>query len=394
MKKAFRLLALVLSLAFVIAAFAGCSDEGTSGGANVDDGTSDFKMACIMPLTGNAAQSGLAAQRALDLCIKEFNESGGLNGRKIVMDYYDDNNLQNESVNCAQLVIEDPDYLCVFGPFNSSCALAVAPMFEEAGICHLAPTGVEELTADYDNTIRLSLTQPARLKWSAEYAYNIHGFRTGVLLYQKDDNGVALSEMFPGYFEELGGQILASESFVAGTQDFNAILTALKEKNPDFIHLSGTYAEIASIMTQMADLGWNIPVYATGSAMDNTLISLCGDVADRILIAAPVNFEDQSPEFLAFLDKWAAEYDGEIPSNTMAVNFYEGALSVVQAIRAGATTRDKLIEWLRNTPEQVIGLTGDYNIVNGDPERTMYMMTVRDGKFTTWEEGMGFGIEE
>lgn len=398
MKSALKILALILAVSLIAMTFVAC-DNGTStsgsgsGSGSGGESTDSIQMACILPLTGNAAQSGIAAQKALNLNFKQFNDAGGVNGRTVELTYYDDMNDSKESVNCAELVIENDDYLCVFGAFNSSCTLAIAPMFEEAGICQLAPTGVEEFTTEYSNTVRLSLTQPARLKWSAEYAYNIHGFRTGVILYAQDDNGVALAQLFPEYFEELGGEILTIESFNAGTQDYNAVLTSLKAYNPDFIHISGSYSDNASIINQMVDLDWNIPVYATGSAMDNNLISLCGDNANRILMATPVDFNDQSPKFQQYLADWAEAYDGEIPSNTMAVNFAEGSLIAIAALNNGCLDRESFMEFCRNTPVKVDGLTGTYNVIEGEGERTMYMITVRDGKFVSWTEGMDMGLD-
>ena len=56
-------------------------------------------------------------------------------------------------------------------------------------------------------------------------------------------------------FEGNGGKIVAEEAYVAKDTDFNAILTNIKAKNPEFVFLPGFYEEVGLIIKQARALG-------------------------------------------------------------------------------------------------------------------------------------------
>lgn len=50
----------------------------------------EIEIGAILPLTGQSAQYGKWIQQALELGRKQINESGGINGKKLVIAYEDD----------------------------------------------------------------------------------------------------------------------------------------------------------------------------------------------------------------------------------------------------------------------------------------------------------------
>ena len=124
--------------------------------AATPDSNEPYKIALIAPLTGSAAEHGASYKNAIEYKLAEINAAGGVNGHQIVCDFYDDKGDSKESVTVASLVAEKKEYLAVFGPFSSTCAIADAPTFEDAGIVQFAPssshadfTGLGDYMASY-----------------------------------------------------------------------------------------------------------------------------------------------------------------------------------------------------------------------------------------------------
>lgn len=83
MKNVKRILALTVSAALAVSCFAGCGN-----GAKKNSDT--IVIGCSGPLTGDAAQYGVAVKNAIELAVKDVNDAGGINGTKLSYVFEDD----------------------------------------------------------------------------------------------------------------------------------------------------------------------------------------------------------------------------------------------------------------------------------------------------------------
>ena len=81
MKKAKRIISLALAAVLSVASLAGCASGEKS--TNIVIGGSG-------PLTGSAAQYGIAVKNAAQLAVNEINDAGGVNGTKFELHFEDD----------------------------------------------------------------------------------------------------------------------------------------------------------------------------------------------------------------------------------------------------------------------------------------------------------------
>ena len=72
--------------------------EGETAQEAVAPEGGEFIIGCPQPLTGTNAQPGECALNAVKLAEKQFNEQGGINGKKVVVLSYDDQGLPEEAV--------------------------------------------------------------------------------------------------------------------------------------------------------------------------------------------------------------------------------------------------------------------------------------------------------
>ena len=206
MKNGKRIFSALLIACLLVLAAAGCGgnaggSSGESQPANQDQAKTDapsegeviYKFAFMAPLTGDAAQYGLSMEKSAKLRVEMVNNAGGINGGKIVVDYFDDKNDATEAVNIANKIIADDSYLGVCGPFGSTVAMAVAPIFEKAGITMFSPTASHpDLTGMGEYIFRGTRTQTIETGEYVRFMYDTLNARKVGMLYAQNDWGLSI----------------------------------------------------------------------------------------------------------------------------------------------------------------------------------------------------------
>src|SRR6202008_3512354 len=88
MKRAFLLFSLAISVALF---WAGC--QGSKG-----PGSDTFKIGVITSLTRSNAAFGQAHKNGYTIALEEINAKGGLLGKRVELDYYDDQSRADQAV--------------------------------------------------------------------------------------------------------------------------------------------------------------------------------------------------------------------------------------------------------------------------------------------------------
>ena len=79
MKKS-HILSLALSIVTCVGLLAGCTSNTSSASSSQEASSADtIKVGILAPLTGDAAQYGIAASNAAKLYFDQLNEAGGIN---------------------------------------------------------------------------------------------------------------------------------------------------------------------------------------------------------------------------------------------------------------------------------------------------------------------------
>ena len=124
-KKKFRLASMIACGILASALFTGCGggEQGSSGGGEKAAGD-EIVIGSNFELTGNHAQYGANANNGLKLAIKEANDAGGVNGKKIKIVEADAKSEAAESVNAATKLISDDKVIALIGPAVTANVIA------------------------------------------------------------------------------------------------------------------------------------------------------------------------------------------------------------------------------------------------------------------------------
>lgn len=142
-----KTLCLLLAMAMIMVLISGCGTPANNNSADTSE-TKDIKIGLAGPMTADYAIWGQSALKAAQMAVDEFNEKGGLNGRKVVLVPADDKGDAKEGATVAQKLVNDPDVIAIVGHNFSAAALTAGPIYQRAGLPHVVVTASNPKIAD------------------------------------------------------------------------------------------------------------------------------------------------------------------------------------------------------------------------------------------------------
>lgn len=390
-----RFLALILTLTMVLLCVAGCSKQsggnddpaGSQGSETpVTENKDPIRIGLSTPITGSQAENGVGTQTAVEIAVEEINAAGGINGRPVELVIQDSKSDPTQAAQIATMFTEDETILAEIGDFASGACMAAAPIYEEAGMVQLSPTASNPdytLLGEYMFSIFGKTTDEG--KFIADYLLKKYLKAENVaVIYVNSDWGVEAYDILSGYCEENGVNIVASETFFEGEKDFNAILTKVRQTNPDTVMLMMSYDSGAVAIKQIRQMDWDVQVAISGLAYSEQLITLAGEDCEGVYSEIGFVIDDSNPEIMEFATEFESR-TGFAP-NMMMTCAYDAMNMLAKAIEncgdnvTRAAIRDQLFEL-----EGFEGLTGP-KVFNEDrtiTQRNFKIVTIENGAWKT-----------
>lgn len=364
------------------------SSEKTESVSEKTEDNGKNKLAYFFPLTGDQMQYGLMLQRGAELALELYNEE---HGTSYVAEFHDDKGDATEAVNVANKIVADPTVIAGLGSYSSSCAMAAAPVFEEAKMLLLSPNASHvDFPAMGEFMFSCVISQKYEGPLFSEELLKITGPKKLAIIYQNTDQGVLASDLFKEKWEELGGEVVAMESYVTGsTKDFSPILSKVKEAGAEIIYASAAYNEAAQIFIQAHNLNIDAQLVGPGMCLKKELLDIVGDQADGAIVLSSIpyfsedsiNASDVDEETKFFIKKFQEKY-GEIPDG-FAASSYDATNILMNAIEKVGTDGEALRKEIGSLRE-FNGISG-YNMSFNETKEMLkgiYAFEVGNGTFT------------
>lgn len=382
-RKSLLLLALVMILLSV-----GCDNTKKQTSTTEKSGGEDIYFAWYGPLTGDSKQYGDTEKIAVEIALKDINETEGgvLGGRKIVVDFYDDKNDAKEAVNLANKIISENKYLAVIGGFGSTPSMAAAPIYENAKIINYSPTSSH---ADFSSLgeyiFRNTPTQQIETKQYAEYVYNNLGIKKVAILNVNDDWGNNIAKIFTETFIELGGEVTDTQSYLPNqTSDFTPMISNAKATNPEAYFPVAYYQDSANILRQAENLDFNVQMILSSSTLKQELIDLAGDVVEGAFLMNAYSPDVQNEEFVRVIGEYK-EITGK-EGDAFVMQTYDVVKQIATAINEANSDDPTAVRDVLANMKGYEALIGPYDMnEKGDAVRSLVPMKIQDGKFVRIE---------
>lgn len=379
MKKIKRLLALSLCILMVTLAFSGCSSS-TNTTPTPANSVKTYKIGVLAPITGTNAEYGKGFQVATQMAADVINAKGEMKIELVVKDSKGD---PKESADLARQFGDDKSIMAIIGDFSSSCAMANAPIVDEAGIVQLSPTASNPAYAAMSKyCFSIMGRQDGEAPFFSTYLLKKYANAASVgVIWVNSDWGKSAHDNFKAQAEKDGLNIVADVNYVADEKDFSSAIAKLRASNPSHIVIMDQGA-VPTIINQVAQAGWtNVKITTLGPGTSDQILTLTGKNAEGLLLTTPFYIDASNKE----ATKWADDFKkiaGFAPTVHPAVA-YDCVYLLEAAIKnSGATvTRDSIRDNLQNVKD-FVGLTGPIAFnSDGDITRKYLIVAVENGAF-------------
>lgn len=340
------------------------------------------------PLTGDRAQYGAQWKKGFDMALQEINAAGGVLGRKLEYIFEDSQSDPKQSVVIAQKFVADPRIIVELGDFSSTASMAASQIYQRGGLVQFGFTNSHpDFTyAGGDYTWSTSITQNQASPALADFAVKTLGLKKLAVFQLNNDWGKSTNELFTKRVQELGAEVVTSQSYLDTEKDFRSAITTVRDANPDGIILISYQADGALIAQQLRQAGLNQPLVGSASIQSPDYIKLGGNAVEGTYILGEFNIQDPRPNVQAFVKAWKAKYN-EDPDlfGTLA---YDTVYLIKAAIEEGGATREGIhsaLPKLKDVPSIVYKkITFDPNTRRSqDPQ--FNILVVKDGQFAAWD---------
>jgi len=365
----------LLVLALFVGAIAGCANKTPTAK------TTPIKIGAILPLSGDSATYGKSLKEGMDLALDQTNKGNGINGRKLVVVYEDDAGKPTSGVNAFNKLISVDKVPMVIGGMFSAVTLAIAPVAESQKIVLLSPTSSAiELTKAGDYIFRIYPSDSYDGVFLADFATNkLKAKRISIIALQAASTS-AITQVFSEKYKSHGGEILSTEFYKEGDNDFRGQLMKAEKGNPDVIFIPGYLKEMATLLRQAKELGIKGKFLSISTFYDPKILQLAGNAAEGVIFSSPMfDPKGTAPEVQSLVRAFKRKY-GQDPDILAGYGY-----DVVGVAALALRTRDTSSESIKRNLYAIKdypGVTGRTSFDrNGDVTKALRVMQVKNGKF-------------
>ena len=377
-----RTLSIILLVALTMTLISGC---GGSTNAN------EIKIGINYELTGEVASYGQASVDGIELAIDEINTAGGINGKKINAVKYDNKSDKSQATTLATKLMTQDKVVAVLGPATSGAFKATIPEANKNKVVVASGSATaDDVTVDANGVkeyaFRICFSDSYQGTAMANYALNnMSATKAVVIMDNSSDYAKGLAANFTTTFEAGGGQVVATEAFVAGDTDFNAIITKIKGNDFDVIFIPGYYNEAGLIIKQARNQGIDTPILGAYGFGAPELTELAGaDALNNVFFSSHFSSLNKDPSFTGFIQNFKTKH-GKEPDQFAALG-YDLAMFLADGIkRAGSTDTAAIKDALASTKD-FVGITGSFSMdENHNPIKAVVVVGIENGVHATSE---------
>ncbi|OEU76340.1 MAG: branched-chain amino acid ABC transporter substrate-binding protein [Desulfuromonadales bacterium C00003093] len=353
--------------------------------------TETIKIGINAPITGDIPKVGEGSKFAAEMWLEDIEAAGGLDvgGTKYVVELViEDNESKAESATKANTkMITQDEVLVIVGPQSSKQAVPAGEVANNYSTPMVSPWSTNPATTlDRPWVFRGCFLDPFQGPVVANFVTDEFGFSKAAVLYDvASDYPKGLADNFKTAWEKLHGEgsVVAYESFTTKDTDFSAQLTKIVGSGAEFFFTPQYYNEVALIVQQAHELGWDAPIVGSDSWGSAETVELCGEDCYGLFFTTHYAAAGATGATKAFIDRYEAAH-GYVPDDVGALTW--DSLNLVQMAieNCGEITGDIAVDRacvrdalasIKNFP----GITGEMTFTEeGDPIKCAVIVKISD----------------
>ena len=383
-------LSALLAAALCASALAGCGVNSNSANAATSGAEDTVTLAVVSPVTGDSAEYGIHFNVGAQMAADKINEAGGINGKQVVLKSFDSKNDAKEAAEVARLICQDKTILATIGDFSSTCCMATAPIYEENKTVQISPSAG---LIDFPRVGPYNFSTTGVQENDGGFLMNRvinekMGAKSVAIVYTNNDYGLNMLSYMTQEAEADGVVITDTEAIASGEKDFTAIVSKMRQTEPEAVAIMGSYNEVANCVKQIRQVGWDVPVTISGSALTDQLVELLGDDVNGIYSNIAFVASDNTPETKEFNEEFTKR--ANMPPSFHSISTYDTVMLVCDAaIKCGDNLNRETLKDAIQSYKGFDGLMGPFEFTeDGAVYRGYKVVQYQDGVLTSVSDYM------
>jgi branched-chain amino acid transport system substrate-binding protein len=354
-----------------------------SGGIGRAQSGDPIRIVDVAELSGSGATTGVNWKNGADLAVKEINASGGILGRQVQLEHYDNQSNPGVSRGLMQKALDrKPDI--ILGPVSSGAVKSSQGIAQEAQIPEFIGAEAADLSEQGNPYLfRTSFGQQASMPKVARYLKDELKAKKVAVIWINNEFGRGGRDAFVKSAKADGLEIAIDISSEVGQADFAADVTRIRSSGADIVFAYLIEDESARFLIEAKRQGLAIPVIGETTLLGQKVIDLAGSAANGVRGHVGLTADAPIDAVAAFRQRFMDAYK-YAPDHNCIKGYI--AVQTVKAVATKIKTLDgekfaKALHGMTITPQDEPGilLTTTWN-EKGDIDRDSFLVEVDAGK--------------
>ncbi len=297
------------------------------------------KFSQVAALDGPAAALGQGMRLGILAAFEEANDNGGVHGRQIVLESFDDGYEPDRSVTHVKSLISGNNHLGFIGAVGTPTSAATQPIATAAGMPFIGPfTGAGFLRdAELDNVFNVRASYFAETEAWIEYLVDRQGMASIALLYQDDSFGRVGLAGVTAALEKRGMTLAAEGTYTRNTLAVKRALLEIRKAKPEAVVMVGAYKPVAEFIRLSRKLKFSPAFVNISFVGSEALARELGTDGEGVIISQVVPFpwDTSVPVVAAYQAALAAVAKDANPGFVTLEGYLTGRLAIEALEAAG-----------------------------------------------------------
>lgn len=333
---------------------------GISVGGNTDSKGS-IKIGAVISLTGFAAPWGEYAKNGMELAVKQINDTGGIQGKKVELIIEDDHTEGKDAVSAYNKLVSLNKVQGVIGGVFDFTAQPLIPLAQSNNLAFISGSNFRIKGGfDLNDQSFVMLTDFSKVIRELKSYIQKENIKKLAVVHFKSTFGNEIAKTLDVVMKEAGQTGIVNEEYgQIGDNNFRTTISKLKAQNVEAVFLDMVGNDPINFLVQSKQLGFNPKIISYNGITDSF-----AERADKSLLEGVVilNWEVSSPEFITL---YKAAY-GIAP--TKSADKYFDAVYVLAHSIAHSADNARVASYISKntftTPNGSLQFTADHVVEN------------------------------
>jgi branched-chain amino acid transport system substrate-binding protein len=341
-----------------------------------------YKLGVVIPMTGVLSNYGDFQKNAIEMAIDEINENNYLD-KSLKVYFQDTQSNSKDAIMAFEKLINFNNVPLVLLTPSSPAVIAMAPIAENKKVPVIAMgAAANDVRYAGEYIFRVKNSADVEMESFVYQIYDVFKKRNIYILYLNNDYGKSIKESTEFYFKKLGGNIIGSESYEVNEKDYSTMLLKINESNADAIFIVGWAKNTGQILRQAKELNINHQFFAPVGSIGPEVISIGKEASENLIYSVEFNIDSDDFKVREFIINYESKFG--IKPDLFAAMAYDSIYLSYEVFKIcnndSECIKDKLYEIEHS------GISGDINFDEyGDVSKEMYLMTIRNGEFVSFD---------